>query len=80
MSSNKQKMEYIRRHYEILTTEQNSKIYLLVKRSSNSNTAIRETTNNDIYLDLMEIKDPTIIDTIYTMVKDRKIEIKIDVK
>ena len=35
------------------------------------------TGNNDIYIDLMEIKDVTIIDIIYTMVKERKQEIKI---
>ena len=77
MSSTRQKVQYIFRHHEILTDDQNNKIYILVKRSTQSLGAIRETSNNDIYLDLGEIKDPGIIDTVYNMVKERKQDIRL---
>lgn len=77
MTSVRHKLEYIKRHHEILTVEMNIKIYTLVKRCPKSLSAIRETNNGDIYIDLKEINNNVIIETIYIMVKERKIEIKI---
>ncbi len=75
-TSQKQKIQYIFRHHEILAVEQNLKIYVMLRRMQCTR-AIRESINNDVYVDLSEIDDPAIIDTIYGLVKSRKEEIKI---
>ena len=72
----RQKMQYIFRHHEILAVDQNHKIYIMLKRSLFNN-AIRHSVNNDVYVDLSEIKDTGIIDNIYNLVRQRKEEIKI---
>ena len=76
--STQKKIIYIYRNYDILTVEQNNNIYNLIRRTIGSK-AIRENMadTNGVYIDLNEIKDEGIIDTIYTMIKTRKEEIKL---
>ena len=72
------KIIYIYRNHDILTVEQNKNIYNLIRRTIGSK-AIRENMadTNGVYIDLNEIKNEGIIDTIYTMIKTRKEEIKL---
>lgn len=76
--STQKKIIYIYRNYDILTVEQNKNIYNLIRRTIGSK-AIRENMadTNGVYIDLNEIKDEGIIDSIYTMIKTRKEEIKL---
>ena len=76
--STQKKIIYIYRHYDILTIEQNENIYNLIRRTIGSK-AIRENMadTTGVYIDLSEIKDESIIDTIYIMIKNRKEDIKL---
>lgn len=75
MATDKQKMDYVKRHIDILTVEHHRNIYNMI-RSSSAN-AIRDGASIDaIYVDLQKI-DLTILNSIYNIIKLRKEEIKI---
>lgn len=71
--SNKQKMEYIQRYQDMISADLSKIFYNIIRRNENCVKSICSTKNpdNGIPIDLVEIKDDVVLDTIYNLLKKR---------
>ncbi len=71
--TNRQKMEYIQRNQDMISVDLAKIIYNIINRNENCIKSICTTKNpeNGIPIDLAEIKDAVVLDTIYNLLKKR---------